>query len=120
MHTKLKFAILAAFSAAAFAAAPVHAAYSVYSDPDCGPKVESSAWFIDYSGTMQEKLREPEEKSYPDWAKGKEKEYDALYDYRKVVLAKNLLLKHPQDAPDRGRDPGRRRHHGASYAPRRL
>ena len=93
MHTKLKFAILAAFSAAAFAAAPVHAAYSVYSDPDCGPKVESSAWFIDYSGTMQEKLREPEEKSYPDWAKGKEKEYDALYDYRKVVLAKNLLLK---------------------------
>ncbi|WP_295491616.1 hypothetical protein, partial [uncultured Sutterella sp.] len=55
MHTKLKFAILAAFSAAAFAAAPVHAAYSVYSDPDCGPKVESSAWFIDYSGTMQEK-----------------------------------------------------------------
>ena len=74
MHTKLKFAILTAFSAAAFAAAPVHAAYSVYSDPDCGPKVESSAWFIDYSGTMQEKLREPEEKSYPDWAKGKEKE----------------------------------------------
>ena len=93
MHTKLKLAVLAAFTAVAFSALPANAAYSVYSDPDCGPKVESSAWLIDYSGTMQEKLKEPEEKSYPDWAKGKEKEYDELFEYRKVVLAKNLLLK---------------------------
>ena len=47
MHTKLKLAVLAAFTAVAFSALPANAAYSVYSDPDCGPKVESSAWFID-------------------------------------------------------------------------
>ena len=59
MHTKLKLAVLAAFSAVAFASVPANAAYSVYSDPDCGPKVESSAWFIDYSGTMQENSKSP-------------------------------------------------------------
>lgn len=69
----------------------------VFNQEDCGPRAESSAWFIDYSGTMQQKLKKPEDGSYPEWLKGKDQTvkdvYEELFTIRKIVIAKQLLLK---------------------------
>ncbi len=76
----------------------------IVNQEDCGPRVESTAWFVDYSGTMQQKLKKPEDKDYPEWLKDKDQDtkdaYEELFKVRKVVIAKKLLLKFKAILPE--------------------
>ncbi len=104
IHKKVTTACMSALLGLSVALMPCAQAEVIVNDEDCGPRVESSAWFVDYSGTMQQKLKKPEEKDYPEWLKDKEQKikdaYEELFDMRKVVIAKRLLLKLRAILPD--------------------
>ena len=56
--------------------------------------MESSAWFVDYSGTMQQKLKKPEDNDYPAWLKDKDIKdaYEELLSRKRLMLCKTTKI----------------------------